>query len=230
LGIPSGASQSERTDYLMIKSQFALSYNDVARTANWVSWEVVDSDLGSVARTNDFRHDSMLPADFHVVTVADYAGSGFDRGHLCPSADRTRTRADNSATFVFTNIIPQDRAGNRGPWANFENETRRYVRAGKAVHVVAGVVNAGALGTIGSGVFVPESVFKVAVVLERGQTAADVTTTTTVIALLLPNRRGSVGERDDWATYRVPVRTIEALTRMDFLADVPKRVQDVIER
>ena len=90
MGNPSGAtsSTSNSTNYLMIKSQYALSYNNARRGANWVSWQLNRSWLGSAPRQNDFRPDSTLPSSWYRVSSSDYTGSGYDRGHshyLCRS-------------------------------------------------------------------------------------------------------------------------------------------------
>ena len=47
-----------------------------------------------------------------------YSGSGFDRGHNCPSADRTGSTADNTATFLMTNMMPQAPTNNQQTWAH----------------------------------------------------------------------------------------------------------------
>jgi endonuclease G len=39
--------------------------------------------------------DNYLPPSFYQVQTSDYSGSGYDRGHMCPSADRTNTRTNN---------------------------------------------------------------------------------------------------------------------------------------
>ena len=51
-------------------------------------------------------------------------GGGFDRGHIVPSADRTRDVATNSETFLMTNFIPQGSNNNQGPWNNMEQYLR----------------------------------------------------------------------------------------------------------
>jgi endonuclease G len=71
-----------------------------------VSWHLSSSWLGSAARQNDFRADTTLPSGWYQVQATDYSGSGFDRGHMCPSADRTITVTDNSATSWMTNGLP----------------------------------------------------------------------------------------------------------------------------
>jgi endonuclease G, mitochondrial len=99
LGNPTNAQASESTpdNYLIVKPQYALSYNRAKGHANWVAWELSQKWLGSSDRQNDFRPDPVLPASWYKVTPNDYSNSGFDRGHLCPSADRTNS-VDNNST------------------------------------------------------------------------------------------------------------------------------------
>ena len=63
-GNPSGATTSVNNpdNYLMVKPQYALSYNRSKGTANWVSWELNSSWLGHIDRQNDFRPDETLPS------------------------------------------------------------------------------------------------------------------------------------------------------------------------
>ena len=110
-GNPSGASQNDLNNYLIEKPQYVLSYNCQIGTANWVSWEVDPYWLGDVERSDDFRPDPDVPC--YAVRPTDYRGSGYDRGHLDPSGDRTATETDNSATFFMSNMIPQSPANNR---------------------------------------------------------------------------------------------------------------------
>lgn len=109
LGNPSGATTDEAqpTNYLLSKPQYALSYHRDQGKPNWVSWHLSSIWVGSATRQDDFRPDAGLPTAWYHVTASSYTGSGFDRGHNCPSADRTSTVADNSATFLMSNMMPQ---------------------------------------------------------------------------------------------------------------------------
>jgi endonuclease G len=122
----------------MEKQQYALSYNNSRGTPNWVSWQLNRSWLGNAQRQNDFRPDSELPTSWYHVSPNDYNNSGYDRGHMAPSADRTKNQADNSATFLLTNIIPQAPDNNQGPWADLEDYCRELVSQGKELYIIAG--------------------------------------------------------------------------------------------
>lgn len=117
LGNPTGAVADplNMTNYLANRVYYKLGYNSQRSIATWVSWHYQSEDLGSTPRQDNFRPDN-LPSSFYPVTTSSYTGSGFDRGHNCPSGDRTSSYEANSSTFLMTNIIPQAPNLNQGPW------------------------------------------------------------------------------------------------------------------
>jgi endonuclease G len=228
MGNPSNAvtDTAQPSNYLMVKNQYALSYHRDNGTPNWVSWHLNSSWLGSTPRQDDFRADTTLPAGWYQVQGTDYSGSGFDRGHMCPSADRTSSVANNSATFLMTNMIPQMPANNQGPWASMENYLRTLVTAGNELYVISG--GYGLQFYIANGrVAVPSQTWKVVIVLPSGTNdVSRVTTSTRTIAVLMPNS-GSINA--DWRAHRVTVDQIEGLTGYDFFSAVPAAIQSSIE-
>jgi len=225
LGTPRDADPSD--EYFIDERVFVLSYSPEKRVANWVAWQLDRSHLGHLRRKDDFRPDLALPARFYRVKESDYLHSGYDRGHLCPSADRQDSPEDNSRTFLFTNIMPQLHELNAGPWEQLETYARARVQAGALAYVVAGGLFSAPFPTIGNGVAVPAANFKIIVLLSPGQDARDVDENTEVIAVLMPNQRG-VGEHQ-WIEYATSVDAIEQASGYDFLNAVPERVQRVIE-
>ncbi|HSS18570.1 MAG TPA: DNA/RNA non-specific endonuclease [Pyrinomonadaceae bacterium] len=228
MGNPSNAvtSISQPNNYLMEKPQYAMSYSRDNGESNWVSWHLDSSWLGSTPRQDDFRADTTLPTGWYRVQATDYSGSGFDRGHMCPSGDRTITVAANSATFLMTNMIPQLPANNQGVWANLESYSRTLVSQGNELYIISG--GQGLQYFIANGhVAVPAQTWKVIIVLPVGSNdVSRVTTSTRTIAVVIPNS-GSIGS--DWRTYRVSVDQVEAITGFDFFSNVPASIQNVIE-
>ena len=230
LGIPAPTSTTTPDAFLSVKADYVVSYNGTRKVPNWVSWELNPSYLGSTGRQDDFRPDDTLPPSEPQAQLTDYSGSGFDRGHMCPSADRTLTVPANSQTFYLTNMVPQAANNNRGPWEQLESELRTIVQGGKELFIIAGGVYSTSSTTIGTGVSVPDKTFKVVVVLDSvGQGAASVTASTRVIAVMMPNSNSLIGLSDPWRNFRVSVDAIEAATGDDFLSDVDPAVQAVIE-
>ncbi|WP_253188268.1 DNA/RNA non-specific endonuclease [Leptolyngbya sp. 'hensonii'] len=242
MGNPSNAitSTSYPNNYLMVKSQYVLSYNNSKRIPNWVSWQLNSSWLGSAPRQDDFRADTTLPSSFYRVSGSDYSGSGFDRGHMTPSADRTSSVTNNSATFLMTNMIPQSPDNNQGVWANLEDYARTLVGQGKELYIISGAYGSCGTGSAGYkcsfpaktnpsyAITVPNRTWKVIVVLDRpGLGVSGVTTTTRVISVDIPNTQGV--RNANWRSYRVSVDSLEQKTGYNFLSAVPSSVQNVIE-
>jgi endonuclease G len=236
MGNPSNATAdvSNYANYLMVKTYYALSYHRDRGTPNWVSWHIRSADLGSTPRQDDFRADNTLPSGWYQVQSTSYSGSGFDRGHNCPSGDRTATVAANSSTFLMTNMIPQAPNNNQQTWNNLESYTRSLVTAGNEVYVIMGSYGTGGTGsngtvnTIDNGrVTVPNRVWKVIVVLANGSGDLNrVSTSTRVIAVNTPNINTI---SSDWKQYRTSVDAIETATGYNLLSNVSSSVQSVIE-
>src|SRR6185295_3969886 len=228
MGNPSNAvtSVTQPNNYLMEKPQYSMSYSRDNGGPNWVSWHLDASWLGSTPRQDDFRADTTLPTGWYRVQATDYSGSGFDRGHMCPSADRTITVTANSATFLMTNMIPQLPANNQGVWADLESYSRTLVSQGNELYIISG--GQGLQYFIANGhVAVPAQTWKVIIVLPVGSNdVSRVTTSTRTIAVVMPNS-GSIG--NDWRAYRVSVDQVEAITGFDFFSNVNAGIQAVIE-
>lgn len=230
LGNPSNAASSATSidNYLMVKPQYVLSYNNKTHTANWVSWQLNKSWIGTADRKNDFKPDDALPAAAYKVRPNDYTGSGYDRGHIAPSADRTRNEADNSSTFLMTNMMPQSPEVNRGVWGDLEEYCRELVEQGKELYIVAGPV--GRKGSIGrkEKIAVPARNWKVIVILDRqGLGMQGVDPSTRTIAVMMPNDASVKGK--GWKSFRVSVARVERETGLNFLSNVPLQVQQVLE-
>ena len=223
LGAPRDATPDD--DYLMIKPQYALSYNRQRNVANWVSWNLDASYFGPIPRhKGKFLVDSSLPSGFYQVQDRDYAGSGFDRGHMVRSEERTRTAEDNVATFLLPNVLPQRHDLNAGPWLRLEDYAQALSqKEDKELYVTAGGIFGAQPEKIGHGIEVPESCFKIVVVLERGQGLADVTPATRVIAVIMPNTTGILDQA--WGQYRTSVSEIERRTGYGFLTLVPETIR-----
>jgi endonuclease G len=229
LGNPSGAASdpNQPANYLISRAQYALGYHRDRGIPNWASWHLAASDLGTVERyAGPLIPDTTLPAGWHQVQHRDYTGSGYDRGHLVPSADRTASSGDNEATFILTNIVPQAPANNQGPWAELEDHLRNLVRDGNEAYLIAGPQ--GTAGVIADGALtVPAAVWKVAVVLPAGDDdLARITPQTSVIAVLMPN--DATVEGRPWEEYLTTVGCIEEVTGLDLLAALPDAVETAL--
>jgi endonuclease G len=233
LGNPSQASNRDPNNYLIERPQYVLSYNRSRNIANWVSWQLAPDWLGSLPRGN-FAPDTSLPAGWPEITPADYTGSGFDRGHLVPAADRNATPEDSAAVFLMTNIFPQAPDNNRGPWEKLERYCRELAKNSNQLYIIAGVSGQGGVGTRGARetigrskkITVPAKVWKV-VVVNEGFGGASLRGDSRVIAVIMPNQQGI--ENQDWRDFRTSVKEIETLTGYDLLSNLPPELQAELE-
>ncbi|KIO77637.1 endonuclease [Pedobacter lusitanus] len=234
-GNPSNATMVSADNFLINQSYYVESYNSTKGTPNWVSWHLDVNDFnGTSPRLDNFAGFTGLPSGAFQVQSNTYVGSGFDRGHNIPSADRTSSSNANSATFLMSNMIPQAPLNNQKTWANMENYLRTLASQGNEVYIIMGSYGSGGVGskglasTIANGkVTVPSNVWKIAVVIPAGNGDLDrVTATTRVIAVDTPNIQDI---KEDWKNYRVSVRQIEKATGYDLLSSLPKNIQDAIE-
>jgi endonuclease G len=227
LGNPSKAGTAE-DNYLLERPQYSMSYNRSKGGPNWVAWHVDGGDLGREERADKFRPDANLPRDWWI-TPNDYKNSGYDRGHVCPSGDRTGSREANDATFYMSNMLPQTGELNRHVWADLEEWVRVQVRKGNEVYQIAG--GSGVAGTIAKGkVSVPQVCWKVILILPEGKKdKSRITAKTRVIAVGIPNVTDKKLETADWRDYIVPASKIEKATKLDLFANLAPNIQKALE-
>ena len=171
LGNPSGATAdtNNHDHYLIQRPVEALDYNDHLGEPNWVSWDLTSEDAsGAVGRSSTYFTDDTLPPGFFQVTSADYTGSGWTRGHMCPSGDRTDSRADNDMVFLMSNMVPQASSQNSGVWGQFEDYCRTLARAGNELLIICGPSRFTGAYIASGHVAVPGYTWKIAVVVPLG--------------------------------------------------------------
>lgn len=241
-GNPTGATVEVKNakNYLVEKVQFTMSYNAETLIPNWVMWHLAKDDVGSAERGNDFRPDEDLPEGFYAVKKADYQYMkyGFDRGHVCPSADRTASSKDNSITFLMTNMIPQSPNCNRNVWKNLEAYERSLALDGNELYIAAGPWGRG--GTSDRGTFesinlkngkkieVPSYCWKIIMILPEGSDDfSRVRSDTKVLAAFIPNDQKCAEK--NWSDYITTVDFIEDKTETDFFAVLADDIEDAIE-
>lgn len=237
MGNPSNATTNAADfgNYLIKEGYYAVSYNRDRGIPNWVSWHVVSTDYGATPRQDNFRANTALPADWYWVSNLSYSSTGFDRGHMCPSADRTSSIAANSSTFLMTNIIPQAPRNNQITWAGLEDYCRTLVQGGNELYIVSGAYGEGGTTTTGGlattidngRVVVPAILWKVIVVLPDGANDLNrVGNTTRVIGVVMENN-DNIG--NDWKLYRTSVDFIEQETGYNILSNLSTSLQNTLE-
>lgn len=236
LGNPSHANKANRDNFLLTRPQYSLSYNASKGRANWVAWHLSLDWEGNAPRSDRFLQDTALPAAFYRAKSSDYLGTGFDRGHLCPSDDRSASETDNDATFLMSNIVPQAPSFNQNSWRELEAYARSLSAVGFEVYAFAGVYGVGGIGKTGDftsslangKIEVPARFFKILIILPKGENdLSRIDKDTRVIAVDMPNDENRGAE--DWRTFRVSVADIEKVSGCKFFENLPEGVQKALK-
>jgi len=238
LGNPSSANNNKTNtnNYLIVKHQYALSYNNDKGYPNWVSWHLDLSWKGNAKRCNCFSAEETLPNGFFKASSNSYAKSGFDRGHLCPSEDRDATPEDNAATFTMSNMVPQSPNLNRITWVALEKYCQDLITQDYELYIIAGAYGIGGEGSKGYSEYlnqgkinVPAHCWKIIVLLKNGTNDLQrVNSNTKVIAVDMPNNNSV--KLFPWEHYRTTIDNIEQKTNFNFLSNVPTVIQNNIEK
>ena len=211
-------------NFLVIGEGSSFSYNTARGAVNWVIWKTTPADLGESIARPDFRPDPRLPAALRRINFGDYSGSGYDRGHMVPAADRFGSPATFNETFLMTNIVPQTPSLNQYPWQQLESYVRSQVRRGWDAYQIAGAY--GELQVIKKRLTVPTNCWKIVVLVRTGN-SPEIIGSTKIVAVDMPNRDSM--ENDRWQRYQTTVRTIEVRTGFDLFRYLDPAVQEEIE-
>jgi DNA/RNA endonuclease G (NUC1) len=152
----------KKEDFSIERDEYVLSFNGNKNIPNWVAWNLLNKDVGDEER-GAFEPDPILPKGFDKVTTKTYAGAGFDRGHMCPSKDRSASREANDNLFFMTNIIPQSPNNNQKGWEHLEAYCRDLAEAGNSLYIVCGPTGQGGEGKLGHKNFIGDGKIKVLV-------------------------------------------------------------------
>lgn len=210
---------------------YAVEWDCDKKAQRWTCYEMYadnskanGSRYGWWGNSDPFQEDLSLPVESRT-TLDDYRGSGFNRGHICPSADRLCSKEANEQTFFLSNMQPQWYKFNAGVWEKMEERVRKwnqdsfrdtlYVCKGGTIDSEANIVQ-----RTTSGLIVPRYFF---------------------MAILCKNTEGykAMGfwvehlneshENDDLTQYAVSIDKLEELTGIDFFCNLPDGTENHVE-
>lgn len=165
-GIPPRITSKEYADVIKPKYKelcyraFSLGHSGRTRTALWAAEVLTKSTVEmaeGISRVDEFKEDENLPED-HRSLLTDYRRSGYDRGHLSPSANMP-TRAAQEESFLLSNMVPQNGKMNGGVWRDLESNVRKEAKKRK-VYIVSGPLFQNATKTLKKRVLVPTAMYK----------------------------------------------------------------------
>lgn len=202
---PYGEPSSVKDHPIICRSGYVLEHDPVAKIPNWVAWTLTpEHAIGCADRVDAFAADQSLPADKRA-DPKDYAGSGYDQGHLANNADMSWDPNVARESFLMSNMSPQLPAVNRGTWKNLESASRAWVYQTKHAHTIyAGNIYSSSSKTIGADkVVIPDVLYKIVI--------DDVTKKS--YAYLMPNKTDIDA---DFNKYQVTVADVEKAAGITF--------------
>ena len=120
-GMPQLQKQIDGT--LICRQGYFTLHDNTAKIPVWTAWQILPQNInGCVPRSNAFAADQSLPADKRS-TPQDYAGNGYDQGHIANDAHQSWDPQVEYESFLMSNMSPQLPGLNRGIWKLLESAT-----------------------------------------------------------------------------------------------------------
>lgn len=229
--------QSATNEHMIHQREWISWYDDDLRIPLWVAYKLTKADASvHLDRLECFRKDPRL-SDEVASTCEDYDEPIFDRGHMVPSADLSRTRFAMTNSFIFSNMAPQHDKFNRigKVWERLERKVRAWAIVADGIYVVTGAVfdkdedgqrDADAdvdFVSPTNRVAIPTHFYKI-VLHVRPSGFID------TITILLPHRDQNINNTENFLfTHITTIDTVEALTGIDFFPGLPDQRENVVE-
>jgi endonuclease G len=167
---PYGFPQSVKPVGAICRQAYFVGYDSAAKLPEYVTYTLTPPNaLGCVARTNAFAADQSIQ---NGPRPDDYAGTGYDKGHMSPDGDLSWDQQVEYESFLMTNMSPQAGSLNRGIWKLLETSVRGWaVQLNQPFTIYVGGIYDVNDKKIGSGVVVPHGFYKIVINQATGQVA-----------------------------------------------------------
>jgi endonuclease G len=201
-GLPKGNT-------IIKRQEFIYSVNQKTGFVDWLVYRVGKDDFGTVPRWEKaFFRDSLINLKIALPTNADYENSGYDKGHLLRSEERTTTVEANRQTFVLTNVLPQTPDLNRGPWLDLERWVEKACKDSTyEIWVATGPIFDTTFYKLNGKYLIPKYCFKVLLIKTPDGKFKK-------IGVVMPNVTGVRNKK--WADFITPITEIEKVTNLKF--------------
>ena len=209
---------------------FAVEWNEAKKAQRWSCYQLFRSNMVKNANryksdTNQYPVDPLLPKSLWF-TSDPYRSTGYDHGHICPSADRLNSDEANYQTFYLTNMQPQLPGFNRAVWETMETKVREIAsRNGYSFCDTLYICKGGTidkseqvLATIGKGLIEPKFFFMALLRVKNGVYNA--------MGFWIEHKPSNDKRL---AKYAVSIKELERKTGIDFFCNLPDDIENVVE-
>lgn len=198
------------------------SENSVTNVSRWYN----DPSIGEYYQ---YPEDTDIPVGYRLSNENDpFWNSGYDHGHMIPSADRLSSKQANVQTFSLSNMLPQVNGFNARVWANMEAQIRTWNRNSfrTTLYVVTGgsyqkpEYVKGYIGSTSKGNRIPiPGYFWKAVLCENASGYK-------ALGFWIEHK---ASDDSDLKKYVVNIDKLEQLTGLDFFCNLPDNIENTIE-
>lgn len=211
---PFGLPQTARQLQPICREAYLVGYDAQAKLPEFVMWTLTPQHaLGCVARSNAFAADQSIQ---NGAVPGDYAGTGYDKGHMAPDGDQSWDQQVEFESFLMTNMAPQAGSLNRGIWKLLETSVRGWAfQGGHNFEIISGSVYAAGDKTIGKGVVVPHAFYKIVTDEQTGLVAG----------WMFPHVAPYPNLGNDLTKFRMPIAQIEQMAGVKFA--LPPNAQEI---
>jgi endonuclease G len=203
---------------LLCRKGYLLAHDPRCLTPKWVAEHLTKEKAGgTLKRKNSFRPDPELPVGKRA-ELSDYKGSGYDRGHMAPSADFAYDPQAMKESYYLSNMVPQNPDMNQHIWKGLEEKVRQWAMDRGELYIYTGPIYRDVeIKTIGDNqVCIPTHIYKI--VFDPRNVEA--------IAFIMPNEPL---DPSDMGNYISTIRDVEEQSGLDFLKRLKKSVEDAVE-
>ena len=189
----------------LCQQAYLVGYDAAAKLPKYVTYTLLPQNaIGCVARTNAFVANQFVP---NGATPQDYAGTGYDKGHMSPDGDLSWDVQVEFESFLMTNMSPQAGSLNRGIWKLLETSVRGWaVQRNQSYTIYVGGVYNAADKKIGSGVVVPHAFYKIVINNQTNEIAG----------WMFPHTAPYPNLGNDLTKFRLPIAQIETTAGVKF--------------
>ena len=195
---PWGFAQTQRAATPICREAYLVAYDAPVKIPVYVAYTLLPQNaLGCFPRTNAFVADASVA---NGATPADYAATGYDKGHAAPDGDMSWSQQVEYESFLMTNMYPQHGSLNRGIWKLLETSVRGWtVQRNQPYTIFVGAFYGDGNPKIGKGVVVPHGYYKIVVNQATNEIAG----------WAFPHVKPYVNLGNDLTKFRVPVAQIQ---------------------
>ncbi|HID98842.1 MAG TPA: DNA/RNA non-specific endonuclease [Thiotrichaceae bacterium] len=205
-----------KTDIVLDRDGYSVGYSYKYKCAAWASYVISKGSIGiDVERSDEFYADPDLP-EKHRVQPDAFRNTGYDKGHLAPSAAIDFSRVANHQTFAMSNIALQAPKLNRQAWGSLESTIRGWTHTkGGKLYIVTGPLYDDNPEQIND-IPLPKSFYKVVYSFKHQR----------CLGFILPNESTKASQLWD---YAMSVKDVEKETGYTFFNALSKNEQKTIK-